>query len=699
MVRATALGFAPSLAESVVLGVAPVTHDLVLSRRVSRLSAVVVTPGTLQAGDGDGASRQVLSRDDLLTRPQLAEDVFRALNRLPGFSGSDFSAQLRVRNSAADEVLYLLDGMELIEPYHMKDFEGSITIVDQEVVGRVDLNTGGFGVQFGNRSAGVVRLTSVDALPSGAHVTAGLSLANLRLGASGAIARGRGRWMLSARRGYLDVILRMIGESDSFDPSFHDVFGKIQFELSTNHEVGLHTLVASDNLAFAVDDGETLANGRYGNSYLWATVRSRWSPRLHSTTLASLTSLDWNRDGREAEFFNSRALTRAAFRDRRALDVLGAKQDWTFDATSYLSIAAGGEARSEHADYDYRAHSVERTLLNQSPVVRDSTAIAVQRDASGIRTSGYLAARLRPLRYLTIETGVRSDHHGWTGGGSVTPRLSALVDISPRTRMRASWGQYAQAHALQDLAVVDGESQFAPTERSEQRIVSAEHDTRQGWSIRVEAFERRIRNARPRYLNTDGELDPFPEGQLDRMRFDPESGRIRGGEVLATYDVGGRARATIWYAHLRGSVQVNGVTTSRPFEERHGGAVDMAWRTPSGWSYAAAWSFRSGWPNVSATFRIDTLGAGHFDIVRQPPAPFFTDRLEAYHRLDVRVSRRFALRNGALSMYAEVFNLLGRKNQRGWSYDAVTRSGRLSVERTREAFIGRLPTAGLRWAF
>ncbi|MBC7896985.1 MAG: TonB-dependent receptor, partial [Cytophagaceae bacterium] len=294
--------------------------------------------------------------------------------------------------------------------------------------------------------------------------------------------------------------------------------------------------------------------------------------------------------------------------------------------------------------------------------------------------------------------GVRGDRHTWTGQSTLAPRFSARWDATPRTQLRAAIGTYAQAQALHDLAVVDGDSLFARAERSLQRIVGVEHAVA-GWTLRAEAFERRLREPRERWLSTDGDLDPFPEGQLDRLRFAPDSGRVRGAEFLASYDRGGRVRATAWYAHMNGTAWTSFGETPRPFEERHSGAIDLAARQASGWTWALAWSFHSGWPNVPASFRVDTLAPGQFAIERNAPTPTFTERLDAYQRVDIRVSRRFTLRRGTLSVFAEVFNLFDRANHSGWSYDAFLNAGRLTVQRTPESFIGRLPTAGFRWEF
>lgn len=698
LVQVLRLGFEPTPIDTVEVGTTRVERTYTLRAASLLLSQVVVTPGSYAVLDQQAPSQQVLTRDELLTRPQLAEDLFRTLNRLPGFSGSDFTAQLRMRNSASDELLVMLDGMELVEPFHMKDFDGAVTILDQDAVGRVELNTGGFGPAWGNRAAGLILLSSALPTEGRARTAVGLSLSNLRARSEGTFGAGKGAWLVSARRGYLDIVFKLIGEDEAPKPTYYDVLARVRYQVAPRHVLSANTLVAHDDLTFEADEGESKADGRYGNNYLWATLHSQWLPRLASTTLASVSGLSWKRDGHEAEFFGNQAFVRAGFRDRRTLGTWSLKQDWVFDASPRMSLTFGGEARGEAADYDYGRFAVNRARLGTSIVVLDSAAFGVEREIDGTRTGAYASLRTRPVGPLTLEAGLRADRHSWTGQSTVAPRFSARWDVLPHTQLRVALGTWAQAQSLHDLAVVDGDTTFARAERSLQRIVGVEHTTG-GWTLRAEAFERRIREPRARWMPTDGDLNPFPEGQLDRLRFAPDSSRVRGVELIATYDLGGRVRTTAWYSNTNGTAWTAFGETPRPFQEKHSGAIDVAIRQASGWTWAAAWSFHSGWPVVPASFRIDTLAPGQYSVERNAPVPVFSERLSAYQRVDVRASRRFPLRRGALSVYAEIFNLFGRENHRGWDYDAFSNSGRLTVQRFPESFIGRLPTAGFRWEF
>lgn len=699
LLQVTRLGYTPSPPESLAVVDQDVTRDVSLVPASIPLSRVVITPGSYSVLDEQATSSQVLTRQQLLTAPQLAEDLFRSFNRLPGFSGSDFSAKLRIRNGLQDEQLVTLDGLELLEPFHLKDLDGALSILDAEAMGRVELVTGGFGAQWGNRTTGLMHLHSAQPSPGRARNSVGISFSNVRMRSEGTFAGGKGNWLASARRGYLDVLLGLIGEEDAPDPTYSDVLTRVQYQLGSRHLVSLHTLYAGDQLFFSEDNGETRVRSTYRNLYLWGSWRAQLRDGLSVTTLLSNSGLDWARSGRDAQRLQNTYYERTLIQDTRSLDARAVKQDWVWDATPRLSVFAGGEYRDEDADYRYARTTRDRGLLNGAVQILDQDSVRASLAPTGARTSAYLTARGKPISWLTVEGGVRRDRLSWTGQTTVVPRVNLAYTGFSRTTVRAAWGTYAQGHALQDLSIVDGDTLFVPAERAAQRIVGVERDLGNGWTVRTEAFERVLRSPRPRWFNTDGDINLLPEAAEDRVRIAPSSGSVRGIELLATLDRGGPFRLTSYYVLSKGRQVVGGVENPRPFDERHSAAVDLAWRSVGGWTWAAAWTFHSGWPHSPGVAVLDTLSNGNVIVSRAPQSPVFTERLPGYQRIDVRMTREFGLAGGRASVFAEVFNLFNTTNVRGYGYVPSVRNRQPFMFREREDFLPRLPSIGVRWAF
>lgn len=672
--------------------------ERVMSAVPTQLSELLITPGAFQVLDQRAASQQSMSRETLNATPQLVEDLFRSLNRLPGMSGSDFSAKFRIRNGGADEQLVLLDGLELLEPYHLKDFDGALSMIDADALSRVSVNAGGFGVQWGNRMAGIVDLASATPSSARSHTALGLSLSNVRARTEGSFHGDRGSWMLSARRGYLDIVFKLVGEEDPPDPSYFDVFGKVQYRLSANQTLALRTLFAGDKLKY--NDDESFITSRYSNRYLWSTLISQLSPAMRVTTLASVAAHQWYRDGREIDRFGNRLYNRLLLLDTRSLDNFAIRQDWTLDFTPRLSAIAGAGLRSERADYHYARTMVDLGSVNGQILLSDTTRVAANVDQDGNQYNGYAAIRARLSSNVTSELGFRADHQTWTSQTTISPRFNLAISLPGETQIRAAWGYYHQGEGLHDLSVVDGESTVVRAELAEHRIVGIERLWNGKWNTRAELYQRLISRPRARYLNVDGNLDALPEGATDRTLIAPSSASVRGLELLVQYDGGGKWRASGSYTLADARMMIEGKNTERPFAERHAFASDLTLRANRKWSISTAVTAHSGWPIVPAKYTVVAPRPNAYFVRRQTPVAIFTDHLPAYWRADLRAARTFTAARGVVRLYADIFNVLNRKNVRGYDYDpSVSNLGVVTVRRFPETFLGRLPSIGVNWEF
>ena len=271
-----ALGYEDLMLSGVEVGPGGSSLEMTLAPAALPLSALTITPGSFSFIGRNPAMRQTMSRVDIESVPQFAEDIFRAVNRLPGLSSGDYSAHFSVRGGRHDETLILLDGLEIYEPYHLKDFnDGAISIIDVETIEGVELMTGGFPARHGNRTSGVFSVTTRDPSGDETRYSFGVSLINARAMAEGTFGEGRGLWLVSGRRGYLDLVLSLLNQHDVPSPAYHDVFGKVKYQVTPNHSVALDVLQASDKYTFSAAattgfqdsiNTEERANNRYGNA-------------------------------------------------------------------------------------------------------------------------------------------------------------------------------------------------------------------------------------------------------------------------------------------------------------------------------------------------------------------------------------------------------------------------------------------------
>lgn len=715
--EARAPGYEPLTREGIrVTGDSTVALELLMRPLPVRLQDVVVSPGAFAFVEAGAATRQAMSREDIASVPQFGEDIFRAVARLPGLASGDYTAHFAIRGGRHDETLILLDGLEVYEPYHLKDFnEGAISIVDAEAIEGVELLTGGFPAKYGNKRSGVFRITSKDLRGGDTRASFGVSFINARAMAQGTFAGERGAWFVTARRGYLDLIFGLLGIKDIPSPAYHDVLAKVRYDLHPNHSLSLNLLNARDR--FTLDGNATTgfadsiptretATNRYGNSYAWLTLRSSLSRRLSVTSQLSAGLVTSARDGSEFHRFSTD--TFYTITSTRDFSVPSFKQDWLLELSDRVLMDFGYDLRRLDATYTI----TKRVWQDPNDLSPDTTGYYPQQagvalERGGTTLTGYLSTRVRPVDPVTLELGLRYDRATYAGDRDISPRVNALLRLGATSQLRLGWGHYRQTQGIADLAALDSLDRYFPSELSRQWTLGYEQQLGGGGTLRVEAYHKAGSRLRPVYRNWKGAIDVFPETDEDRMLVYPEATESRGVELYVTRDLGSR-----W--SLRGSYALSFVdedvsrvdpindptpldfarTHPAPEDQRHALSLDVGYRPSPSISVNASLRYHSGWPTTLSR-GVPTVGPGGQPDAAVKADTLYGSRLPGYQRLDVRISKR----TGAFRFFVEVLNLTNHENV--WGYDYFTArdaGGQIVLVRDVETWFTILPSLGVSWS-
>jgi outer membrane receptor protein involved in Fe transport len=701
-----ALGYAPrELPDLAVTGGDTSIVSVYLRRAPLRLTEIIVTPSTFGILDEDEVvTQQTLSRDEVRSQPGLGEDIYRAVDRLPGVSSHDITAKLHVRGGPNDQLLHMLDGVELYEAFHLKDAGGVFSIIDVESVSGVDLLTGGFTAEYGDKMTGVFSMRTTTPPPDRIRTTLGLSLGNVSAKSEGGFAGGKGTWLASVRRGYLDIIFELTGVDEEINPTYYDAYAKVQYQLSPRHLFTGHVLHAGDRMSSHEDDG-TMLESDWGSSYVWLNWHADFTNSLSVQTMLSYANGKRERLGAENDL--ETGVPQLDVDDIGNFDSYGVRQTWSLLASDWLALKWGADLRQSTADYDYfrwRRSWVPNTTHPFAPSWSeqfDTVTVAV--DTAGFEAGLYLSSRFRPLEQLTTEVGVRYDRHSHTDEEDWSPRINVALEFAPRTTLRGAWGLFYQSHELHGMYVIDGDDQFYPAQHAEHRVLGLSHRLLDGTSIRLEAYERRIFAPSPEYRSLEGQIEVVPEeGPGDRIRVDPTRGLARGIELFVKRDVGGRFAWSASYALAEAKEEIDGGWVYRPFDQRHTLNIEAAYRPNRWWSLSCAFHFHSGWPATEEIFYAGQTARGDYYSMSKF-GELYAERMPAYHRMDVRISRRFPIGRSQLSIFLDVFNIYDRENTLALNTNVnwhwTGNRARIVTTRGAHGLIGILPTVGARWEF
>lgn len=626
-----------------------------------------------------------MSQAQIERLPKLADEPLRAVHRLPGVAANGLSALAHVRGGGEGETQVLLDGMPLYEPFHLRNFLSPVSVLDGRALGALDVYTGGFPAQYGDRMSGVIEAHTRE--PAAAREQeVGASLFHANALSAGRFADGRGDWLASVRGSYVGALTELT-HSEFGEPRYADAIGRVRYALSDATDLSLTALHARDEISIAREREASAA--RYHNDYAWLTLAHRLSPRVATTWIASFTEVDSQRTGAIADV----GRRTGAVLDDRVYHAWGLKGDATYEAGEVFG-RVGVEGRSLGAHYAY-ASDVDVSAGWPSP---PSAARRATRNLDiapyGTQFAAYATGRWRPRTAWTMELGLRADWQDYQGvdaDSRLSPRLNVRWDLAPGWSMRVGAGRFRQAQGINELQVEDGETRYFPAQRADHAVVGLERNSAAAPALRIEAYVKRYGTLRARYENSLDPLSLLPELAADRVRIAPASAEARGVELLVSSPPA--SAPWRWWAGAtvaRAVDRIDGVDVPRSWDQRYAVTAGADWsRAP--WNVSVAFAAHEGWPTTS--LRVDPRTGAVLAGSRNAA------RLATYASLDFRASRRFALGGGELLAWLEATNATARRNPCCVEYEVDGAPGAYALDAEHRVWPRIVPSIGVLYSW
>ncbi len=662
------------------------------------IESIDVTASRLRLAS-PGASDTFLDRQDVQRMPHLADDAVRMLKVLPGVSGGDYSAALNIRGGRREEAALLIDGAEIHNGFHFRDIDGALSVLDTNLVHGIDFTTGGMTAEYGDYMSGVVSLQSRRAAADDAYRHGvGISFVSAYGRSSGTFADDRGAWLVSVRRGFLDVITeRVVEEDEQLTPRYTDIFASTDFELSARTSLGARVLASDDDLKFVNGDNsqdiDSAGNGH--STHLWLTLDHAWSDAVSMRTLVSAATVNQQRAANGSE--GRRSGDVRSDNDFRFLDL---RQDWSWTWSERHLPRFGFNFSRQEASYDYMlVAQIRDPLITPVPI---DIAYATDMNAHLDKLGLFASWRTRLTDAITAEAGARWDSYRYDQGlefDVVSPRLNVVYASNAGNEWRAAWGVVHQPQGVHELQVEDNVTQFFAPERVSHAVVGYTRHFSPGLSLRIELYRKSYEDLRPRFENALDPVQLIPEGSTDRVRIDAPSARARGVEITLRREASRGLSGWVSASVAKAEEQELGEWRPRTWDQRTTLSFGSSW-TGAKWNMSLAGLFHSGTPTTSIDVEITPLPGGGFGAEGNVGSRNGA-RMGKYARLDLRANRDVLLANSKLSLYVEVTNLLNAKNECCINDYGIEpdRNGRPFFYRETGYWLPMLPSFGFQWEF
>lgn len=669
---------------------------ILLAPDFNKLDEVVINTDSRQQiiKMNENVSQISLSPKRLASIPNLGEkDIFRALQLLPGVSGTnESSAGLYVRGGTPDQNLVLLDGFTV---YHVDHFYGFFSAFNSDAIKDIQLFKGGFPAEYGGRISSVMDLTGKRGNINKVSFSGGLSLVSANATLEIPIGE-KANLLLAGRRSYTDIIRSGLYnnifdlyndnnqsngtrfpnfnnfQQNQTQPSFYfyDLNTKFSYNPSDKDIISISMYNGEDNLdssrknnntfgsntdeerSITTDIKDLLNWGNWGSSIRWAR---QWNDKLYTNIVGAYSNYFSNRN-RVNDVTIQLPDTTNNFKTGLVED--NNLKDYTlrlhseYKINSKHSLEFGGQITKNDVDYNY--------------TFNDTITVIDQKD-EGVLNTVYLQDKWSPSEKLNIVGGIRATHFDVTDEFYYEPRFSLSYQLNDKLKLKGAWGRYYQfVNRIVREDVTQGSRDFwlladeenSPISFSEHLIIGSSYEI-DDWLFDIEYFEKEMTGLTEFSLRFQSALGADPNDQL----FFEGTGISRGVDFLIQKMVG---KYTGWMGYtLSEVVHTFPGLSDKPFyslnDQRHEFKLVNVLKAGR-WDLGATWVYGSGKPYTAPNgiYTITLLDGTKTEYVSvgDKNGP----RHAPYHRLDLSFTYKFDIGSGKGSMGLSLFNFYNRSN-------------------------------------
>ncbi|MDN5215271.1 TonB-dependent receptor [Fulvivirgaceae bacterium BMA12] len=626
-------------------------------------------------------SREKLQVEKIKALPALfgEVDLIKTLQLLPGIqSAGEGTTGLFVRGGSSDQNLMLLDEATV---YNASHFLGFFSVFNADAIKNVEIYKGGIPARFGGRLSSILDIQMKEGNNKKFAMSGGIGSVSSRLTVEGPIVKDKSSFIISGRRTYADLFLRLSPNEDvnSNILYFYDLNAKANYRIDDKNRVFVSGYFGRD--VFDFDD-------TFGLDWGNATVTTRWNhlfnDRLFLNTTVLFSNFGYGFDIDDGV---------QSFEWKSNLQEYSAKLDFTYfinpnntlsfgvnsilhrfepatitpgDNSIFIDFALDNRYALEHALYIGNDHKINEKLLIQY----------------GLRYS--IFENIGPGKVFLYEEGVpRSDetlidsirydrlerinlYHG------LEPRFAARYILNRQSSVKASYNrmrQYIQVASNSTAGLpID---RWIPADNYIEPLIGDQVALGYFRNFKDNTFEASVEVY---YKWMDNLIDFKPAAEIllnNNIETEILSGKgwAYGAEFTVKKNVG---KTTGWFGYTIAKTerQIDGINDGKKYNAKYDRTHDISLVVSHEMSprltLSANWVYATG-QAVSfpvGRYNVDGRSIPYYDDLRRN-----ADRMPSYHRLD-------------LSANLKAKNKKNKRLQRSWSfsiYNAYARKNAFSI--------------------
>jgi len=676
--RVSSVGFKPYISGAVmVTNSNQVNIEIPLEEMEITLGEVVIKASPFVRKIETPISARIIGIDEIEKNPGGNRDISKVIQSFPGVASTPaFRNDVIIRGGGPNENRFYIDNVEIPYLNHFStqgSSGGPVGIINVDFVQSVDFLSGAFPASKGNALSSILNFTFVDGNKDKMKYRATLGASDLGLTIDGP-AGENGTLLMSLRRSYLQFLFSAL--ELPFLPTYTDFQLKYKVRLDPKNELTIIGLGAKDDFRLNLEANETEFQ-RYILDYI--PIQEQYS------YVTGLVFKHYRDNGFDTWVLSRNYLNNSQY---KYLNNIEADTNKTLD---YLSGEGEIKTRYERtilgdkglritygAGYEYAHYrnSTYQLIYSGNPVATeinyDTNLKFGKYNAFGQVSRSFLDTR------LTLSFGLRTDFNSYSSKmlnplTQISPRLSASYGLTEKLNLNFSTGRYYQLPPYTALGYSNPLGEMV-NKNNNLKYMAADHFVTGLELLPSENIQFTVEGFYKNYSN-------YPFSLRDSVPLSSKSADygIFGDEALVSI-AKGRAYGVEFLGRIKEFKNINLVFSytlvRSEFEDTDGKMIPSSWdnkhlfnltgtkKFNRNWDIGFKWRFVGGAPYTpfdyeksSYKFAWDVQGRAYLDYSK-----FNTERLKAFHQLDIRIDKQYFFSNWSLLVYADVQNVYNHKS-------------------------------------
>ncbi|MGA3288204.1 MAG: TonB-dependent receptor [Bacteroidota bacterium] len=611
-------------------------------------------------------SAEKLEIEEIKSIPVLLgeKDILKTIQLLPGVqSAGEGGTGFYARGGGIDQNLIVLDEAPVYNSSHLLGF---LSVFNSDAIKDVKVITGGIPAEYGGRLSSVLDIRTNDGNDKEFGGTGGIGLLSSRLTLEGPIVRDEGSFIVSGRRTYADLFLKLSKDTliNRASLYFYDLNAKANYSLGQKDRMFISGYFGRDNFNYP---------GTFGFNWGNTTGTLRWN-HIFGDHLFSNTSFIIS----DYEYSNVVGSGTSEFQITSGIQDLNFKMDFQYFTNSQSTIKFG-------------VNSVYHTFL-PGTVTAGSTSFTNSltiENRYALESAAYFSHELDIVNGFKLNYGLRYSLFSLLGPGHIfsydesgavvdtatyrsgdfiktytnlEPRISANVLLNETSSIKASYTRTTQyLHLLSNSTTSNPSDLWVPSSNNVKPQFADQYDigyfrnfNDNQFEASLELYYKNMQNLIDYKNGADFSLNQNVEALLLYGR-----GWSYGAELLVRKKFG-QVSGWVGYTLSKTEEQFDQINNGQAFPTRqdrtHDVSVVVIYDYNSVWNFSAAWVYNTG--------NAVTFPSGGYPLQAEGRwIPLYTERngyrMPAYHRLDLSATWKLGPRS---NLNFSLYNAYDRMN-------------------------------------